>query len=79
MKDERTSMQFSFLKLSHPFTTYFGKSPHMDPPPPHPPFEVQKVPRPKFRGIGHHVVSYFFGIKGVELLKKNQKRMKQGG
>ena len=42
-------------------------------------FEVQKVPHPKFRGIGHHVVSYFFGIKGVELLKKNQKRMKQGG
>ena len=27
---ERTSIQFNFLGVESPFTTYFGKSPHMD-------------------------------------------------
>ena len=42
-ENERTSIQFDFLKLNSPFTTYFGKSSDMNSPPPSPHLKQKKT------------------------------------
>ena len=67
-ENKKTSIQFNFLKLNPPpFTTYFGKSPHMT----LAPFEMKKTPTPQLkilRFFSNNLSAFRWKLQNIMLL-----------